>query len=97
MQYYGFVSKEGIRAQIFQPGGIPGGEGLSVDVDDGLLPEVDPEDVLLVAVLLHDGLQATAEAVGRCLASSEHGETRELSGKLEQFTNFALFLEEEHF
>ena len=91
------MSKESIRAQIFQPGGIPGGEGLSVDVDDGLLPEVDPEDVLLVAVLLHDGLQAAAEAVGRCLASSEHGETRELSGKLEQFTNFALFLEEEHF
>jgi len=32
--------------------GVSGCEGLSVDVDDGLLPQVDPEDVLLLAVLL---------------------------------------------
>ena len=57
---------------------LPGGEGLSVDVDDGLLPEVDPEDVLLVAVLLHDGLEARVEAGQGRLARAEHGEAGQL-------------------
>ena len=61
--------------------GLPGCEWLSVDVDDGLLPQVDPEDVLLVAVLLHDGLEALVEAVHRRLPGPEHGEARQLQGK----------------
>ena len=58
---------------------LPRGEGLAVDVDDRLLPQVDPEDVLLVAVLLHDGLQAAVEAIVGGLTRPENRE----AGKLE--------------
>ena len=60
--------------------GVSGGEGASVNVDDWLLPEVDPEDVLLVAVLLQDRVQHAVEPVDRGLAGSEDGE----SGHLEK-------------
>ena len=57
---------------------LSGCVGLAVDVDDGLLPQVDPVDELLVAVLLLDRLQALVEPLQRRLAGAEAGE----SGKL---------------
>ena len=41
-------------------------------------PKVDPEDVLLIAVLLEHGLEALLETLDRGLASSEEGESRQL-------------------
>ena len=59
---------------------LSGSEGFSVDVDDGLLPQVDPVDELLVAVLLLDRLQALVEPLQGRLAGAETGE----SGQLEK-------------
>ena len=42
------------------------------------LPKVDPEDVLLIAVLLEHGLKALLETLHRGLAGSEEGEARQL-------------------
>ena len=41
-------------------------------------PKVDPEDVLLIAVLLEHGLEALLETLHRGLAGSEEGEARQL-------------------
>ena len=41
-------------------------------------PKVDPEDVLLIAVLLEHGLEALLETLDRGLAGSEEGEARQL-------------------
>ncbi len=41
-------------------------------------PQVDPEDVLLVPVLLENGLQAFLEALQGRLACPEHGEAGQL-------------------
>ena len=41
-------------------------------------PKVDPEDVLLITVLLEHGLQALLETLHRGLAGSEEGEARQL-------------------
>ena len=41
-------------------------------------PEVDPEDVFLISILLQDGLQALLEPINGGLASPEDGEAREL-------------------
>ena len=41
-------------------------------------PKVDPEDVLLISVLLEDGLEALLETLHRGLTSTEEGEAREL-------------------
>jgi hypothetical protein len=60
---------------------FPGCEWLSVDVDDRLLPEVDPVDKLLVAVLLLDRLQALVEPVHGGLAGAKHGKARKLDNK----------------
>merc|ERR1719420_1482036 len=38
--------------------GVSGGERLAINVNNGLLPEVNPEDVFLISVLLEDGLKA---------------------------------------
>ena len=57
---------------------VPGRVGLSVDIDHGLLPEVDPEDVHLIPVLLEDGLEAVLEALECGLAAAKHREAREL-------------------
>ena len=57
---------------------LSGSVGFAVDVDDGLLPQVDPVDELLVAVLLLDGLEALVEPLQGRLAGAEAGE----SGKL---------------
>jgi hypothetical protein len=56
---------------VLPPLRVPGGEGLSIDVDDRLLSQVDPEDVLLLAVLLQDRIQDPVEAVDGGLARSE--------------------------
>ena len=58
--------------------GLPGSVGFAVDVDDGLLPQVDPVDELLVAVLLLDGLQALVEPLQGRLARAEAGEAWKL-------------------
>jgi hypothetical protein len=50
-------------ASDYSLGWIPSSEGLSIDIDDGLLPQIDPEDVLLLAVLLEDGVQHAVKAV----------------------------------
>ena len=42
------------------------------------LPKVDPEDVLLISVLLEHGLEALLETLDRGLAGSEEGEARQL-------------------
>ena len=42
------------------------------------LPKVDPEDVLLISVLLEHGLEALLETLHRGLAGSEEGEARQL-------------------
>ena len=46
------------------------------------LPEVDPEDVLLVAVLLEDGFETLLEAVDGGLACAEQGEAGQLGRKV---------------
>ena len=43
------------------------------------LPKVDPEDVLLIAVLLEHGLEALLETLHRGLTSSKEGEARQLN------------------
>ena len=60
---------------------LSGSVGFAVDVDDGLLPQVDPVDELLVAVLLLDGLQALVEPLQGRLARAEAGESGELRMK----------------
>ena len=45
-------------------------------------PKVDPEDVLLVTVLLEDGLEALLETIDRGLACAENGEARKLRKSL---------------
>ena len=45
--------------------------------DDGV-PEVDPEDVLLISILLEDRLEALLETINRGLACAENGEARKL-------------------
>ena len=62
--------------------GVSSSEGASVNVDDWLLSEVDPEDVLLVAVLLQDRLQHAVEASQCGLAGSEDGKTGHLHGQV---------------
>ena len=57
---------------------LSGSVGFPVDVDDGLLPQVDPVDELLVAVLLLDRLQALVEALQGRLAGAEAGESGQL-------------------
>merc|ERR1712013_340911 len=50
---------------------VPGCVGLAIDINNWFLSEVDPEDVLLVSVLLEDRLQALLETLNRGLASAE--------------------------
>ena len=57
---------------------LSGSEGFAVDVDDRLLPQVDPVDELLVAVLLLDRLQALVEPLQGRLAGAEAGESGQL-------------------
>ena len=42
------------------------------------IPEVDPEDVFLISILLEDGLEALLETINRGLACAENGEARKL-------------------
>ena len=63
---------------------LSGSEGFAVDVDDRLLPQVDPVDELLVAILLLDRLQALVEPLQGRLAGAETGE----SGQLKQSSFF---------
>lgn len=42
------------------------------------VPEVDPEDVFLISILLEDGLEALLETIDRGLACAENGEARKL-------------------
>ena len=42
------------------------------------LPEVDPEDMLLISVLLEDRLQTLLKSVNGGLTCSEDGESRQL-------------------
>ena len=44
----------------------------------GGVPEVDPEDVFLISILLEDGLEALLETIDRGLACAENGEARKL-------------------
>lgn len=46
------------------------------------IPEVDPEDVFLISVLLEDGLEALLETIDRGLACAENGEARKLRKSL---------------
>merc|ERR1719206_515655 len=50
---------------------VPGCVGLAIDINNWFLSEVDPEDVLLVSVLLEDRLQALLETLNRGLAGAE--------------------------
>merc|ERR1712172_256496 len=59
--------------------GVSGGERLAINVDNGLLPEVNPEDVFLISVLLEDGLKALLETIDRGLACAEDGKARKPS------------------
>merc|ERR1719264_265400 len=58
---------------------VSGGERLAINVNNGLLPEVNPEDVFLISVLLEDGLKALLETIDRGLACAEDGEARKPS------------------
>merc|ERR1719300_1026389 len=55
-------------------GRVASGERLAIDINDWLLSKVDPEDVLLVSVLLEDGLEALLKTLHRGLTSSKQGE-----------------------
>ena len=57
---------------------LSGSEGFAIDVDDGLLPEVDPIYELLVAILLLDRLQALVKPLQGRLAGAEAGESGQL-------------------
>ena len=46
--------------------------------DSSLLPEVNPEDVLLVSVLLEDGLKTLLKSINGGLTCSEDGESGQL-------------------
>ena len=46
------------------------------------IPEVNPEDVFLISVLLEDGLKALLETIDRGLACAEDGEARKLATEL---------------
>ena len=46
------------------------------------IPEVDPENVFLISVLLEDGLEALLETIDRGLACAENGEARKLRKNL---------------
>ena len=59
----------------FLPCGISGSEGISIDIDDGFLPEVNPENVFLFSVLLQDGLQDSVKALDGGLAGSKDWKT----------------------
>ena len=43
------------------------------------IPEVNPEDVFLISVLLEDGLKALLKTIDRGLACAEDGEARKLA------------------
>merc|ERR1719175_294781 len=58
-------------------GRVASGERLAIDINDWLLSKVDPEDVLLVSVLLEDGLEALLKTLHRSLTSSKEGEARQ--------------------
>ena len=45
-------------------------------------PQIDPEDVFLISVLLEDGLEALLETIDRGLACAENGEARKLRKNL---------------
>merc|ERR1719516_366193 len=55
-------------------GRVASSERLAIDINDWLLSKVDPEDVLLVSVLLEDGLEALLKTLHRGLTSSKKGE-----------------------
>merc|ERR1719300_905016 len=55
-------------------GRVASSERLAIDINDWLLSKVDPEDVLLVTVLLEDGLEALLKTLHRGLTSSKEGE-----------------------
>jgi len=59
--------------------GVAGGEGLAVHVHNRLLSEVDPEDVLLIPVLLEDRLQALLESLDGGLTGAEDRKARQPS------------------
>ena len=48
------------------------------------IPEVNPEDVFLISVLLEDGLKALLETIDRGLACAEDGEARKLATELSE-------------
>ena len=50
-------------------------------------PKVDPEDVLLVSVLLEDGLEALLETLHRGLTSTKEGEARQLKNQWSKFNS----------
>jgi len=59
--------------------GIPGGVGIAIDIDNGFLSQVDPEDVFLISVLLQDWLKALLKSFNGGLACAKEGESREPS------------------
>merc|ERR1719237_1893067 len=58
-------------------GRVASSERLAIDINNWFLSKVDPEDVLLVSVLLEDGLEALLETLHRGLTSSKEWEARQ--------------------
>merc|ERR1719391_956986 len=64
-----------LQVEVDALGRVASGERLAIDINDWLLSKVDPEDVLLVSVLLEDGLEALLKTLHRGLTSSKEGES----------------------
>merc|ERR1719507_1316046 len=63
LQLGGLLWVVDLHVEVDALGRIASSEGLAIDINNWLLSKVDPEDVLLVTVLLKDGLEALLETL----------------------------------
>merc|ERR1719462_27245 len=77
LQLGGLLGVVDLQVEVDALGRVASGERLAIDINDWLLSKVDPEDVLLVSVLLEDGLEALLKTLHRGLTSSKQGEARQ--------------------
>merc|ERR1719381_460175 len=77
LQLGGLLRVVDLQVEVDALGRVASGERLAIDINYWLLSKVDPEDVLLVSVLLEDGLEALLKTLHRGLTSSKEGEPRQ--------------------
>merc|ERR1719365_428219 len=85
LQLGGLLRVVDLQVEVDALGRVASGERLAIDINDWLLSKVDPEDVLLVSVLLEDGLEALLKTLHRGLTSTkerEAGQPAEVRGAI---------------